>query len=71
MGSRFPLKTKLLYSAALAAAILLPAALFGVTDPLHGPVNHLITPFLVVARLLVFPAVHLIVALVQKRRHRT
>lgn len=70
VGSRFRLKTKLLYTAALMAALFLPGALFSLTDPLRTPVDYLTTPFLVAARLLVFLAVHLIVALMQQRRHR-
>lgn len=47
-----PLRQKLLYTAALALGILLAAIPFAYTDPVYGPPNYLITPALVIFRLL-------------------
>ncbi len=47
-----PLRQKLLYTAALAFGILLAAIPFAYTDPVYGPPNYLITPVLVIFRLL-------------------
>ena len=47
-----PLRQKLLYTAALAFGILLAAIPFAYTDPVYGPPNYLITPALVIFRLL-------------------
>ena len=69
-GSRIRLKPKLLWCAALTAGLFLPGALFSLTDPLRTPVDYLVAPFLVTARLLVFLAVHFLIAFIQKRRHR-
>ena len=47
-----PVRQKLLYTAALAVGILLAAIPFAYTDPVYGPPNYLITPVLVIFRLL-------------------
>ena len=70
-GSRIRRKTKLLWCAALAAGLFLPGALFSLSDPLRTPVDYLTVPFLVTARLLVFLAAHVLIAFIQKRRHRS
>ena len=64
---RIPMKAKLIYVAVFAAVLLAVAALFGITDAVFAPIDYLITPLLVVARLLVLFAVHLLVELIQKR----
>lgn len=47
-----PVRQKLLYTAALAVGILLATIPFAYTDPVYGPPNYLITPVLVIFRLL-------------------
>ena len=62
-------KKKLLYLAALAAGLLLLPLPLALTDPVFAPVNYLITPALVIGRMLFFFAVDLALRLVERRRN--
>lgn len=67
---RVSLKTKLIYLAALAFAVLAVSGLFGITDSVFAPINYLLTPLRVIARIVVLFAIHLIVAFIQIRRYK-
>ena len=67
---RISMKTKIIYTAILAATLLMIALLFGVTDPQFAPVNYLFTPIFVIVRLVVLFIVHLVVELLQKWRRK-
>ena len=62
-------KKKLLYLAALAAGLLLLPLPLALTDPVFASVNYLITPALVIGRMLFFFAVDLALRLVERRRN--
>ena len=62
-------KKEFLYLAALAAGVLLLPLPFALTDPVFAPVNYLITPALVIGRMLFFFAVDLALRLVERRRN--
>lgn len=65
------LREKLLYMAALAAGIFLLPLPFALTDPVFAPVNYLITPALVVARMVLFFAIDFLICLIKSRKkHR-
>lgn len=53
-------KSKFGYVALFSAATLAIAAVFGFTDPLFSPINYLITPFLVIGRLVFFLLIDLV-----------
>ena len=59
---------KLLYTAALVAALLPVPLLLGGTDPVYGMANYLITPFLALCRLLLFLLVSVIADALRQRR---
>ena len=62
-------KQKLLYSGALALALLVLPLPFALTDPVFPPVNYLITPILVIERLAVFLVLDLVMeALIRKKK---
>ena len=64
-----PRKQKLLYSGALAFALLILPLPFAFTDPVFPPVNYLITPILVIERLAVFLVLDLVMeALIRKKK---
>lgn len=65
---RVPMKSKVIYISTLAAFIIAVAALFGLTDSVFAPIDYLLTPILVVARILVLFAIHLVIEFLQKRR---
>ena len=65
-----PVKTILLYAAALAGVLLVLPLPFALSDPVFSPVNYMVTPLLVTGRLAVVLAIVLMAAAVQKRRKR-
>lgn len=65
---RVPMKSKIIYISTLAAFIIAVAALFGLTDSVFAPIDYLLTPMFVVARMLVLFVIHLVIEFLQKRR---
>ena len=65
---RVSMKAKGIYIATFAVIILAVATLFGITDSVFAPINYLITPMHVTARMLVLFVIHLVVEFLQKRR---
>lgn len=63
-----PLKTKLQYAAGLSAVILSTALLFGAADPALSAVNYVITPVLVIGRMIAFLLADLIAESFQRRK---
>lgn len=63
-----PMKSKVIYISTLAAFIIAVASLFGLTDSVFAPIDYLLTPILVVTRILVLFAIHLVIEFLQKRR---
>lgn len=61
-------RTRLLFVAAAAAAILFPPLPFALTDPSFSPVSYYITPFLVLVRLAFFLAVDTAVLFIRRSR---
>lgn len=61
-------RTKLLFAAAVAAAVVLPPLPFALTDPVFPPVNYFFTPLLVLTRLAFFLAVDTAVRLFRRNR---
>ena len=61
-------KKKAVYLAALAAGVLLLPLPFALTDPVFGPIDYLITPVLVIGRMLLFALADLVLCLVERRR---
>lgn len=67
---RVPMKSKLIYISTLAALVIAVAALFGLTDAVFAPIDYLLTPIFVVARIFVLFAIHLVIEYLQKRHPR-
>jgi len=67
---RVPMKSKVVYISTLAAFIIAVAALFGITDPVFKPINYLLTPIFVIARITVLFGIHLVIEFLQKRRNK-
>ena len=67
---RISMKSKFIYISTLAAFIIAVAALFGITDPVFKPIDYLLTPIFVVARIIVLFAIHLVIEFLQKRRSK-
>ena len=65
---RLPMKSKLIYISTLAASIVVVAAIFGITDSVFAPIDYLITPLFVTARILILFVIHLLIEFLQKRR---
>ena len=65
---RLPMKSKLIYISTLAASIVVVAAIFGITDSVFVPIDYLITPLFVTARILILFVIHLLIEFLQKRR---
>ena len=65
---RLPMKSKLIYISTLAASIVVVAAIFGLTDSVFAPIDYLITPLFVTARILILFVIHLLIEFLQKRR---
>ena len=65
---RLAWKKKLLYLAGLAAGVLLLPLPFALTDPAFAPIDYLITPLLVVGRMLFFFALDAALCLVERKR---
>lgn len=63
-----PLKVKMIYITALSAAILSAAMLFGAADPVFTITDYLITPVLVIGRMMFFFIIDLIIERIQKRK---
>ena len=62
------MKSKLIYISTLAASIVVVAAIFGITDSVFAPIDYLITPLFVTARILILFVIHLLIEFLQKRR---
>lgn len=67
---RIPMKPKLIYISTLAATVVVVAALFGLTDSVFAPINYLLTPIFVTARILVLFVIHLVIESLPKRRDK-
>ena len=67
---RFPLKRRLIFALILSALLLLCPLPFALTDPVHAPIDYLITPLLVIGRLLVFLCLHLLIEVFRRRNTR-
>lgn len=65
---RVSMKVKAIYILTIIVIIFLVAALFGVTDPVHAPVNYLIAPIRIIVCILILFLVHLVIEYLQKRR---
>ena len=65
-----PRKQKLLYTGALALALLVLPLPFVFTDPVFPPVNYLITPILVIGRLAVFLVLDLVIETLIKKKKK-
>lgn len=63
----FPVKVKITYMITLAAVLFAVAILFGAADTVFVTVDYIMTPALVIGRMLFFFAVDLIIQLVQKK----
>ncbi|MGI5936110.1 MAG: helix-turn-helix domain-containing protein [Oscillospiraceae bacterium] len=68
---RIPYKHRLIYTAALAAGIMLATFPFAFTDPVFTPINYFITPFFVICRIVIFVAVDFALEYIQIKRMRS
>lgn len=64
---RLPLRTKLLYLAALTGGILLVVLPFALTDPIYAPVNYLFMPLRVIVMFLFFFILDLVISRIIRR----
>ena len=63
-----PWKVKITYAAGLASAILAISALFGAADPIFPVMNYIITPMLVIGRMVLFFVLDLIIKSIRTYR---